>query len=75
MGVFISNFIRRLYHDYVDQLGTTIIPVATSKVILCNAFPITAKGGNAQKGLPCHEIEKALIYIASVSGWYETNTW
>ena len=74
MGISISNFIRRLYHSYVGQLGKTIIPVATSKTILCNTFSITAKGGNAKKGLPCHYIEKALICIASWSGWYETNT-
>ena len=74
MGVSISNFIRRLYHGCVGQLGTTMIPVATSKTILCNTFPITAKDWNAQKGLPCYDIEKALICIAAGSGWYETNT-
>ena len=74
MGISISNFIRWLYHGSVGQLGTTMIPVVTSKTILCNTFPTTAKGGNALKGLPCHDIEKALICIASGSGWYETNT-
>ena len=46
MGISISNFIRRLYHGCVGQLGTTIIPMATSKTILCIIFPITTKGGN-----------------------------
>ena len=74
IGICTNNFIRRLYRDCVGQLGTTMIPVATAKTILCNTFPITAKGGNTWKGLPCHDIEKALIWIASVSGWYKTNT-
>ena len=47
MGISISNFIRRLYHGCVGQLGTPMIPVATSKAILCNTFPITANEGNA----------------------------
>ena len=51
-----------------------MIPVATSKTILCNTFPTVAKGGNVKKGLPCHDLEKALICIAAGSGWYETNT-
>ena len=74
MGISISNFIRRLYYGCVGQLGTTMIPVATSKTILYNTFPITAKGANASKGLPYHNIEKALICIASGSGWYKRNT-
>ena len=57
-----------------NQVGTTMITVATSKTILCNTFPITAKGGNAQKDLSHHDIDKALTCIASGSGWCETNT-
>ena len=48
--------------------------MATSKTILCNTFPITAKGGNPYKGLFCHDIEKALICIASGLGWHEVAT-
>ena len=70
----ITNFIRRLYHGCVGQLGATRLPVAKSETIFCNTFPITAKEGNAEKGLPCHDIEKTLICIDSGSGWYDTNT-
>ena len=44
-----------------------MIPVAESKIIICNTYPITAKGKNAQKGLSCHDIETALM------GWYHIN--
>ena len=46
MGISISNYISRRYHGFVDQLGTTMIPMATSKTIWCNTFPIIGKGGN-----------------------------
>ena len=45
MRISISNFIRRVYHGSVGELGTTMILVATFKTILCNSLPITAKGG------------------------------
>ena len=35
VGKTISNFIRRLYQGCECQLGTTMIPVATSKTFLC----------------------------------------
>ena len=35
-----------VYTVSVGQLGTTMIPEATSKTILCNTFPVTTKGEN-----------------------------
>ena len=40
MGIPISNFIWRLYCGCFGQLGTTMIPVATSKTILSKPFQL-----------------------------------
>ena len=58
-GISVSNFIRGLYHDCVGQLGTTMISMATSKTILCNTFPVTARwGGMHRRAYPAMILKK-----------------
>ena len=55
LGISINNSNRRLYHGYVGHKGITMIPLPTSKTILCNT-------SNYRKARKCIE--------GSIPPWY-----